>query len=158
MMGCYKLRLMLLVGLSTCGSVQAIGQAGTATSCDGGDPASCRYILRATEDLTGMLVTSNPAPLRRHLDPRAIWISSRGDVRSGEQLIAAVAGDSPRASASLDRANVRFFGDVAVVTWAESWTAPGRNVPAGRLAGMDTWAKIKGRWRIVATAESRLQP
>ena len=156
-MKCSKFGLRMLVALSMTGSAQVIAQGGAVTSCDGGDEESCRYILRATEDLTGMLVTGDPAPLRRHLDPRALWVSTSGDVRSGEQLIAAVSGEARRATASLDRAYVRFCGDVAAVTWAESWTAPAASVTAGRLAGVDIWANREGNWRIVATAESRLQ-
>jgi hypothetical protein len=137
----------MLVALSMTGSAQVIAQVGPVTSCDGGDEESCRYILQATEDSTGMLVTGDPAPLRRHLDSRALWISTSGEVRSGEQLIAAVSGDARRATASLERANVRFFGNVAVVTWAESWTAPAACVPAGRLAGVDTWVDHDGTSR-----------
>lgn len=103
-----------------------------------------------------MLTTGDPAPLRRYLDPRALWVSTRGEVRSGAQLIEAISRDTRRATATLDRAAVRFFGDVAIVTWAESWTAPGALVEAGRLAGVDTWARQRGRWRIVSTAETRL--
>lgn len=157
-MKCFEFGSGMLAFLVMIGSAQATAQVRGVTSCEGGDPQSCHYILRATEDLTGMLVSGDPGPLRRHLDPRALWVSTRGDVRSGEQLIASVAQDSRRATSMLDRANVRFFGDVAVVTWAESWTAPSLSVPAGRLAGVDTWVKRDGLWRIIATAESRLQP
>lgn len=130
----------------------------STTGCDGGDEASCRLILKATAELTGMLVTSDPAPLRQHLDPRAIGVSARGQVRSGKDLIALVAGDKPRATAKLDAANVRFFGETAIVTWTESWTAPGRTPSAGRLSGVDSWARRAGQWKIVATAESVIQP
>lgn len=126
--------------------------------CDGGDRKSCRYILAATRELTRMLTTADPAPLQRHLDRRALWVSPSGEVRSGAELIEAISRDTRRATATLDRASVRFFGNVAIVTWEESWTAPGKPVEAGRLAGVDTWALHEGRWRIVATAETRLAP
>lgn len=144
----------VLVGSSD--ATPAARQLSDGIVCDGGDAISCRHIIQATRELTGMLTTSNPAPLRRHLDPRALWVSTTGVVRSGQELIQFISRDSPRATARLDGASVRFFGDVAIVTWSESWTAPGAAVPAGRLAGVDTWAKRRGRWRIIAIAESRV--
>ena len=130
--------------------------AGRSSDCDGGDHYSCRYILAATEAFTGMLATGDPGPLRRNLDPRALWVSSGGEVRSGAQLIEAVSRDTRRATARLDHAKVRFFGNVAIVTWEESWTAPAAAVKAGRLAGVDTWVRRGRRWRVISTAETRL--
>ncbi|MGJ3628585.1 nuclear transport factor 2 family protein [Sphingomonas sp. MMS24-JH45] len=92
----------------------------------------------ATAALTQMLVSSDPTPLRRYLDPRALWISASGATRSGDELIAFVRRDTPRSTARLDAVRVRFFGATAVVVWREfSWTAAGA---AGALAGVDSWA------------------
>lgn len=139
-------------------SVPTCAQPVGASVCDGGDRKSCSYIVAATAELTTMLTTADPAPLRRHLDRQALWISSAGQVRTGAQLMAFVARDVRRATARLDSVSVRFFGDVAIVTWKESWTAPGAKVAAGRLGGVDTWARRGGRWRIIATAEAHLVP
>jgi hypothetical protein len=143
---------------SAVASVPACAQPVGASVCDGGDRKSCSYIVAATAELTSMLTTANPAPLRRHLDREALWISSAGQLRTGAQLMAFVARDVRRATARLDRVSVRFFGDVAIVTWKESWTAPGTTAAAGRLGGVDTWAKRRGRWRIIATVEAHLAP
>ncbi|MHA6723727.1 nuclear transport factor 2 family protein [Sphingomonas sp. RS2018] len=97
----------------------------------------------------------NPAPLRRHLDPRAIWVASDGQVRSGAQLIDLVSRDARRATARLEYARVRFFSNVAIVTWRETWTAPDATVKAGELTGVDAWVKTDQRWRLVSTAEVR---
>lgn len=128
------------------------------STCDGGDGLGCRYILDATSSFANMLVTANPAPLQRHLDPRAIWVSSEGEVRSGAQLIDLVRHDMRRTTARLDHAQVRFFANVAVVTWQESWTAPAALVKAGRLAGVDTWVRRGRTWMVVSTVETRLKP
>lgn len=145
---------LVLAGTADAAAVAA--QANAESNCDGGDAASCRYIIQATREFTRMLTTSDPAPLRRDLDLRALWISATGLVRTGEQLIQSVSRDRPRAAATLDRVNVRFFDNVAIVTWSESWIASGAAVPAGRLAGVDTWVRRRTSWKVVATAERRV--
>ena len=148
--------LVPLLVLNT--AAQARSQANQVSDCVGGDHDSCRYILAATAAFTGMLTTGDPTPLRRYLSTRALWVSSGGEVRSGAELIEAVIRDTRRATASLEHAEVRFFGDVAIVTWRESWTAPDTAVKAGRLAGVDTWVRQGGRWMVVATAETGPAP
>jgi hypothetical protein len=148
----------LLLATGTMVVTPAASRDEGSRACDGGDQKSCRFILAVTAELTKMLTTGDPAPMQRHLDPRALWVSTGGKVRTGAQLIEAIRRDERRTSSRLDRANVRFFGNVAIVTWGESWTAPGATVQAGRLAGVDTWAMHEGRWRIVTTAETRLTP
>lgn len=127
-------------------------------TCDGTDRSSCRYILDATEAFTKMLVTADPAPLQRHLDPQAVWILSDGEVRSGSQLIDTVRRDMRRTTAQLDHAQVRFFANVAIVTWRESWTAPDATVKVGQLAGVDTWIRQSGTWKVLSTVKTRLKP
>ncbi len=148
----------LAVAAGMIAGTTASARSDGAVRCDGGDRGSCRFILAAEAELTRMLVTADPAPLRRHLDPRALWITTRGEVRSGAEFIDFVSRDTRRATARLDRADVRFFGDVAVVRWTESWTAPGTAVPAGRISGIDTWARQRGRWRIVMMTETPSAP
>lgn len=133
--------------------VGLVGAAASEAACDGGRPRDCREIVAATAALTQMLVTSDPAPLRRYLDPRALWVTASGAIRSGDDLIASIRRDTPRAAATLDHVRVRFFGDSAIVVWRESWTAPGAS---GALAGVDTWVRRRGKWRIVTTAENRV--
>ncbi len=145
-----------LVAAWALASVSADAGSPKLTDCAGGDPKSCNYILAATAELTTMLTNSDPAPLRRHLDPRALWVSTRGEVRTGAELIEVVRTDTRRATARLDRANARFFGNVAIVTWEESWTAPGATAASGRLAGVDTWARRHGHWKLITTVETRL--
>jgi hypothetical protein len=152
------LKTGLLAAAGMVAGSSAVAQDGGALNCDGGDRNSCRYILAAEAELTNMLVTADPAPLRRHLDPRALWITTRGEVRSGAEFVDFISRDTRRATAKLERAHVRFFGDVATVTWEESWTAPGTSIPAGRLAGVDTWARQRGRWRLITMTETRLAP
>ena len=148
--------LALLVAASAAFSGPADAAPEGAASCNGGDRRSCAYIIAATTELTSMLVTANPRPLQRHLHPRALWVSTRGEVRTGAQLIEAITRDAPRAAARLDQVSVHFFGDTAIVTWQESWTSPKADPASGRLAGVDTWSRHRGRWRIVATTEAHL--
>lgn len=148
--------LLIIAGMIAASTASA--QSDGAFRCDGGDRSSCRYILAAEAELTRMLVTAGPAPLHRHLDPRALWVTTRGEVRSGAEFVDFVSRDTRRATAKLDRADVRFFGDVAVVRWSESWTAPGTAAPAGTISGIDTWARQRGRWRIVVMTETPSAP
>ncbi|MFW2852149.1 nuclear transport factor 2 family protein [Sphingomonas sp. TX0543] len=129
-------------------------QADHSLRCDGADTESCAFLLAATRAFTDMLTTADPEPLRRNLDRRALWVSSDGKVRSGAEFIEAVRRDRRRATARLDRAEVRFFDNTAVVSWQESWTDPDAAVKAGHLAGVDTWVKRGQRWRVVSTVET----
>ena len=123
--------------------------------CEGGDARSCAYILAAERALTGMLVTADPAPIARYSDPAGRWTLADGTVRSPAAMAALVRADRPRATARLDRAHVAFFGDTAIVRWAESWTSHDPARPRGALFGTDSWVRRDGRWRIVASHEGR---
>ncbi|WP_315760668.1 nuclear transport factor 2 family protein [Sphingomonas sp. Y38-1Y] len=146
----------LLLAIPAASPIHA--QVASPGTCDGGRASDCRLLLAATMAFTDMLRTADPTPLRRHLDPRALWITVDGKVRSGADLIETVGRDAKRATATIERADVRFFGDVAIVTWQESWTAPDAAVKQGRLAGVDTWAQRGRTWKLVKTAEVRLAP
>jgi hypothetical protein len=57
------------------------------------------------------------------------------------------------ASSALIRSEVRQFGDTAVVRWHERWRDPAG--VEGQAFGTDTWLRRDGRWRIVASQETR---
>jgi Domain of unknown function (DUF4440) len=51
----------------------------------------------------------------------------------------------------LDYANVRFFGDTAVVQGSETWTQKGGH--KGHSVWIDTWVRRNGKWQIVAATD-----
>jgi Domain of unknown function (DUF4440) len=63
---------------------------------------------------------------------------------------AQTAGDS-FVSNHLDYANVRFFGDTAVVQGSETWTR--KDGRKGHFVWVDTWVRRAGQWQIVAAED-----
>lgn len=57
----------------------------------------------------------------------------------------------------LNYANVRFFGDTAVVQGNESWVRRSGESRCGSFAWTDTWIRRNGSWQIVA-AEDLIVP
>lgn len=60
-------------------------------------------------------------------------------------------GPGDLVSNHLDYANVRFFGDTAVVQGSETWTRLGGR--SGHFVFIDTWVRRSGIWQIVAAVD-----
>lgn len=57
------------------------------------------------------------------------------------------------ASNHLNYANVRFFGNAALVQGNESWVRRTGEPRCGRFAWTDTWIRRNGKWQIVAAED-----
>ena len=125
-------------------------------SCRGAsDPAACDHIIEAETQFAVMLVSGDPKPVETYLADDAVWTLADGRTWTKPEAIVAISNGPRMAQSELARADVRMFGDVAVVQWIETWVTPGPTGGPGRTFGTDTWSKRDGRWRIIASQEAR---
>jgi len=125
-------------------------------SCTGpGDAAACDHIIAAEAQFAAMLVSGDPTPVETHLADDAVWTLGDGRTWTKPEAIAAIRTGPRMARSDLMRADVRLFGDVAVVQWIETWETQGPAGKPGRTFGTDTWCRRGGRWRIIASQEAR---
>ena len=97
--------------------------------------------------------------LNRILDDRFIFTDDKGQVFSKTEYIDAAMQAIKVESYSLDDMTVRVFGDSAVVAgrWAGKLTIDGKNA-SGAFRYTDTFVKRLGRWRAVASQDTRMPP
>src|SRR6266567_3758181 len=97
--------------------------------------------------------------LNRILDDRFVFTDDKGQVFSKTQYVDAAVQAIKVASYSLDDMTVRVFGDAAVVAgrWAGKLTIDGKDA-SGAFRYTDTFVKRLGRWRAVASQETRMPP
>ena len=97
--------------------------------------------------------------LNRILDDRFVFTDDKGQVFSKTEYIDAAMQAIKVESYSLDDMTVRVFGDSAVVAgrWAGKLTINGKDA-SGAFRYTDTFVKRLGRWRAVASQETRMPP
>jgi len=97
--------------------------------------------------------------LERILDDQFISTGDEGQVSNKRQWIDAVMGAIKVESSSLDDVTVRVCGDTGVVAgrWSGKFTADGKVVSAA-FRFTETFARVLGRWRAVASHESLIGP
>jgi len=97
--------------------------------------------------------------LNRILDDRFIFTDDKGQVFSKTEYIDAAMQAIKVESYSLDDMTVRVFGDTGVVTgsWTGKMTIDGKNA-SGAFRYTDTFVKRLGRWRAVASQDTRMPP
>ena len=97
--------------------------------------------------------------LNRMLDDRFVFTDDKGQVFSKTEYVDAAMQAIKVESYSLDDITVRVFGDTAVVAgrWAGKLTIDGRDA-SGAFRYTDTFVKRLGRWRAVASQETRMPP
>lgn len=97
--------------------------------------------------------------LDRMLDDGFVFTDDKGQVLSKTEYVDAAMQAIKVEFYSLDDMNVRVFGDAAVVAgrWAGKLTIDGRDA-SGAFRYTDTFVKRLGRWRVVASQETRMPP
>lgn len=97
--------------------------------------------------------------LDRILDAHFISTGDEGQVSDKRQWIDAVMGAINVESSRLDDVTVRVYGDTGVVAgrWSGKFTIDGKVVSAA-FRFTETFARNLGRWRAVASHESRIGP
>jgi ketosteroid isomerase-like protein len=93
------------------------------------------------------------------LDDRFVFTDDKGQVFSKTQYVDAAIQTMKVESYSLDDMTVRVFGDAAVAAgrWAGKLTIDGKDA-SGAFRYTDTFVKRLGRWRAVASQETRMPP
>jgi len=110
-----------------------------------------RYIKASEAAWAESVATNDSSVVRRILADDAVWVLD-GRVISKSQAVAEAAHAADHfLSDHLEYANVRFFGDVAVVQGSENWTQ--KSGKKGRFVWTDTWLRRNGQWQIVAAED-----
>lgn len=97
--------------------------------------------------------------LNRILDERFVFTDDEGQVFNKTQYIDAAIGAIKVESYSLDDITVRVFGDTGVVAgrWTGKLTIQGKDA-SGAFRYTDMFVKRLGRWRVVASQNTRMPP
>lgn len=128
-----------------------VGFAAATAADDSSSLKDAEQYIRASEAAWAESVATNDASVvKRILADDVVWvldgevIDKRAAVRGAEQGPYVV-------SNHLEYANVRIFGDMAVVQGSEIWERKGNK--KGRFVWTDTWLRRNGQWQIVAAED-----
>jgi ketosteroid isomerase-like protein len=110
-----------------------------------------KYIRDSSSAWAESVATSDASVVQRILGDDMVWVRD-GEVLDKQRAVtAAQQGPGDFVSNHLDYANVRFFGETAVVQGSETWTRTGGH--SGQCLFVDTWIRRDGIWQIVAAVD-----
>ena len=103
--------------------------------------------------------TRDKAALNRILDDRFIFTDAEGQVFNKTQYIDVATRVIKVESYSMDDVTVRIFGDTGVVAgrWAGKLTIDGKDA-SENVRFTDTFVRRLGRWRVVASQDTKMPP
>jgi ketosteroid isomerase-like protein len=134
---------------SLCRSVVAVLGIGTAKSSEGYSRSEAeRYIKDRSSAWAESVATSDATVVKEILADDLVWVLDGKVLDKSRAVTRAQEGPGDFLSNHLDYANVRFFGDTAIVQGSETWTKKGGH--KGRSIWIDTWVRRNGKWQIVA--------
>jgi len=142
-------RTALLVGMiATVVLAQTSGYAQRVTSASQSDE---QRVLATEDEYVAAEVNRDEATLRRLIDDRFVFNSSRGTTSNKEQLIESILGMGMVAQTLRER-SVLVEGDVAFVfgTADLRFAAPGKPESASSMRYTSTYVKRQGQWRMLA--------
>ena len=126
--------------------------AGAALASDGKSQAEAeRYIKESEAAWAESVATSDSSVVERILADDCVWVLDGEVLGKARAVSGARQGPGDFVSNHLDYANVRFFGDTAVVQGSETWTR--KSGRKGHFVWVDTWVLRNGRWQIVAAED-----
>jgi ketosteroid isomerase-like protein len=126
--------------------------AGTARAGDGYSQTDAEKYIKDSEAAWAESVATNDASVvKRILADDCVWVLDGEVLLKPRAVSDAQRGPGDFLSNHLDYANVRFFGDTAVVQGSETWTRKGGR--KGRFVWTDTWVRRNGQWQIVAAED-----
>ena len=123
-------------------------------------PANAEQALKVAEhQWTEAFKNRDKESLNRTLDDRFVFTDDKGQVFSKAEYIDAAMKAIKVESYGLDEMTVRVFGETGVVTgnWTGKMTIDGKDA-SGAFRYTDTFVKRLGRWRAVASQETRMPP
>jgi hypothetical protein len=113
-----------------------------------------QYIKSSESAWAESVATSNASVVERILADDCVWVLDGRILTKSQAVAEAKSGPGDFLSNHLDYAQVRFFGDTAVVQGSEVWTRKGGR--KGRFVWTDTWIRRNGKWQIVAAEDVSL--
>ncbi|MGB6306909.1 MAG: nuclear transport factor 2 family protein [Steroidobacteraceae bacterium] len=110
-----------------------------------------KYIIDSSSAWAESIVTNDASVVKRILADDIAWLREGKVLDKSGAVTVAHQGSGDLVSNHLDYANVRFFGDTAVVHGSETWTR--RDGHSGHFVFIDTWVRRGGIWQIVAAVD-----
>lgn len=110
-----------------------------------------RYIKQSEAAWAESVGTHDASVVKRILADDVIWVLDGKVITKTQAVAGASQGADNFLSDHLEYANVRFFGDVAVVQGSENWIQ--KDGKKGRFVWTDTWLRRNGQWQIVAAED-----
>jgi ketosteroid isomerase-like protein len=111
-----------------------------------------KYITDSETAWAESVSTNDASVVRRILADDCVWIVDGRALDKAGAIVAAAKGPGDFISSHLDYANVRLFGDTAIVQGSDTWTRQGGKM--GHFIWTDTWIRRNGQWQIVAAQET----
>ena len=110
-----------------------------------------KYIKDSSSAWAESVTTDDASVVKRILADDFVWVREGKVLDKSRAVTVTQQGPGDLVSNHLDYANVRFFGDTAVVQGSETWTRlDGRS---GHFIFIDTWVRRGGIWQIVAAVD-----
>jgi ketosteroid isomerase-like protein len=110
-----------------------------------------KYIKDSSSAWAESVATNDASVVSRILTDDFVWVREGRVLDKSHAVTLAQQGPGDLVSNHLDYANVRFFGDTAVVQGGETWTRKGGR--SGHFVFIDTWVERGGVWQIVAAVD-----
>jgi ketosteroid isomerase-like protein len=110
-----------------------------------------KYIKDSSSAWAESVATDDASVVQRILADDFVWVREGKVLDKSHAVILAQEGPGDLVSNHLDYANVRFFGDTAVVQGSETGTRLGGR--SGHFVFIDTWVRRSGIWQIVAAVD-----
>ncbi|HWZ63471.1 MAG TPA: nuclear transport factor 2 family protein [Steroidobacteraceae bacterium] len=110
-----------------------------------------KYIRDSSSAWAESVATNDASVVKRILADDFVWVREGEVLDKHRAVFGALQGPGDFVSNYLDYANVRFFGDTAVVQGSETWTRTGGR--SGQCVFVDTWVRRDGIWQIVAAVD-----
>lgn len=110
-----------------------------------------KYLKDSEAAWAESVATNDASVVKRILADDVVWVLDGKILDKPRAVAGAQRGPGNFVSNHLDYANVRFFGDTAVVQGSETWTK--KDGKKGHFVWVDTWARRGGQWQIVAAED-----
>jgi len=110
-----------------------------------------RYIKESEAAWAESVATNDASVVKRILADDVVWVLDGEILDKAQAVKQAANGPYDFVSDHLDYANVRFFGDIAVVQGSETLTH--KDGKKSHSVWIDTWARRNGEWQIVAAED-----
>ena len=142
-----RIATLLFVAATAMGALT--GHAQTMNSS--GTPTEEQRVLAAEDEYVAAEVTRDEATLRRMIDDRFLFNSSKGMTTGKEELVQSIL-KMAMVGQTLRERSVLIEGDIALVfgTAELRFAVPGKEASVSTLRYTSTYVKRQGQWRMLA--------